>query len=289
MPAKTANRSGPPFLQSARGVAVLLLIAVLGATGAVQLDANAISDGLGWCLLGMFRAGVWLADLLRRLVGGRAKTLGCDSGLFISSALFWAAFEQAGSSLSLFAERNTDRRRSRFYRCDFAAGSISRQLVSVHSASRRDRAGPRCRVALAEDEKAQPSSPAKFSAGLFFGAAAFGVMVPAAIIASGGRMAGPMWHYSRVTFFRLSGSCAWSPVGLSAMTKLAPERAAGFMMGIWCPSSSIGNWLAGKAASLYSSMPLPELLWLGSVFSIAAAVVLVLLVRPTIRLMGGVN
>ena len=47
------------------------------------------------------------------------------------------------------------------------------------------------------------------------------------------------------------------------MTKLAPARAAGFIMGIWFLSTSIGNWLAGKAASLYSSMPLPTLFGIG--------------------------
>jgi len=73
------------------------------------------------------------------------------------------------------------------------------------------------------------------------------------------------------------------------MTKLAPERAGGFMMGIWFLSISIGNWLAGKAASLYSSLPLPELFGSTALFSIAAAIVLVLLVRPTIKLMGDVN
>jgi POT family proton-dependent oligopeptide transporter len=73
------------------------------------------------------------------------------------------------------------------------------------------------------------------------------------------------------------------------MTKLAPARAAGFMMGIWFLSNSIGNWLAGKAASLYSSLPLPTLFGAVAVFSIAAAVVLAILIKPTVRLMQGVK
>jgi len=76
---------------------------------------------------------------------------------------------------------------------------------------------------------------------------------------------------------------------LSAMTKLAPARAAGFMMGIWFLSISIGNWLAGKAASLYSSIPLPSLFGIVAGCTIVAALVLVLLIRPTVRLMSGVN
>jgi POT family proton-dependent oligopeptide transporter len=73
------------------------------------------------------------------------------------------------------------------------------------------------------------------------------------------------------------------------MTKLAPPRAAGFMMGIWFLSTSIGNWMAGKAASLYSSIPLPSLFGIVAGVTIVAALVLMLLIRPTVRLMSGVN
>jgi POT family proton-dependent oligopeptide transporter len=80
-----------------------------------------------------------------------------------------------------------------------------------------------------------------------------------------------------------------SPVGLSAFTKLAPARAAGFAMGIWFLSTSIGEWLAGKAGSMFGSMPLPKLFGISAAVPIAAAVVLALLVKPTKRLMAGVS
>jgi POT family proton-dependent oligopeptide transporter len=73
------------------------------------------------------------------------------------------------------------------------------------------------------------------------------------------------------------------------MTKLAPERAGGFVMGIWFLSTSIGNWLAGRAASLYSSMPLPTLFGTVAVFSFVAALALAVLIKPTVRLMSGVQ
>jgi POT family proton-dependent oligopeptide transporter len=73
------------------------------------------------------------------------------------------------------------------------------------------------------------------------------------------------------------------------MTKLAPQRVAGLMMGMWFVSIAIGDYLAGKAASLYESLPLTALFgWVG-LFVIGAAAVLALLVRPTVRLMGGVK
>jgi dipeptide/tripeptide permease len=61
------------------------------------------------------------------------------------------------------------------------------------------------------------------------------------------------------------------------------------MMGIWFVSTAVGNWLAGKAASLYSSMPLPTLFGSVGWFTVGAAVVLALLIKPTVRLMSGVK
>ncbi|HZP16574.1 MAG TPA: hypothetical protein VFB00_01320, partial [Terriglobales bacterium] len=97
-------------------------------------------------------------------------------------------------------------------------------------------------------------------------------------------------HWLNLSYFlSVVGEMCLSPVGLSAMTKLAPARAVGFVMGIWFLAASIGNWMAGKAGSLYETVPLPKLFgWCGLV-AVAAAVVLALLVRPTKRLMAGVS
>src|ERR1035438_10804661 len=65
-----------------------------------------------------------------------------------------------------------------------------------------------------------------------------------------------MWWLMGTYFLQTLGELLLSPIGLSAMSKLAPDRAAGFMMGIWFLSTSIGNWLAGKAVSLTASMPM---------------------------------
>jgi POT family proton-dependent oligopeptide transporter len=96
-----------------------------------------------------------------------------------------------------------------------------------------------------------------------------------------------IWWLIGTYFLQTLGELSLSPVGLSAMTKLAPDRAAGFVMGIWFLSTSIGNWLAGKAASLYSAMPLPTLFGSVAGFTFAAMLLLILLIRPTMRLMAG--
>jgi len=85
------------------------------------------------------------------------------------------------------------------------------------------------------------------------------------------------------------GEMCLSPVGLSAMTKLAPARAVGFVMGIWFLAASIGNWMAGKAGSLYETVPLPKLFGWAGLMAVGAAVVLALLIKPTKRLMEGVS
>ncbi|HWF09913.1 MAG TPA: peptide MFS transporter [Bryobacteraceae bacterium] len=287
-PAKDREHKRTAIVALSASGAVLLLVGVLGALGVIHLDANVISAALGWCLLGISALvfawliffGDWSAEERKRSAAILV--------LFIASALFWAAFEQAGSSLSLFAERNTNRHVPGFI------ASILRQ--NEFPASWYQFVQPAFVIVLApvfawlwlRMGKREPSSPTKFSAGLFFGGAAFVVMVPAAMIATGGKMAGPLWLVVCYLFQTLGELCL-SPVGLSAMTKLAPDRAAGFMMGIWFLSISIGNWLAGEAASLYSSISLPALFGSVAVFSIVAALILLVLVRPTVRLMGGVN
>jgi POT family proton-dependent oligopeptide transporter len=200
--------------------------------------------------------------------------------LFVASSLFWAAYEQAGSSLSFFAERGTD----------------CRVLGYAFPASWYQSVQPIFVVLLApvfawiwlKMGRREPSSPAKFSLGLLFGGLAFAILVPAAYTVVGGSKVGPYW-LTGTYFLQTLGELCLSPVGLSAMTKLAPARAAGFIMGIWFLTNSIGNWLAGKAASMYSSMPLPTLFGANAGFSIAAAIVLALMIKPTVRLMQGVK
>ena len=85
------------------------------------------------------------------------------------------------------------------------------------------------------------------------------------------------------------GELCLSPVGLSAMTKLAPARVTGLMMGVGSSAFSVGNYLGGRLASLYVSLTVPSLFGIVAGFSLAAAVVLAVLVKPTVRLMSGVK
>jgi POT family proton-dependent oligopeptide transporter len=262
------------------GLAVLAILAGLGAAGVVQVNANMLSDALGWCLIGISAlVFAWLI-FFGHWTAVERKRSAAILVLFVSSALFWAAFEQAGSSLSLFAERGTD---CRIFGLPFPASWFqSVQPIFVISLA------PVFGWLWLAMRHREPSSPAKFSLGLTFGGLAFAILVPAAYLVVSGQKVAPWWLIATY-FLQTLGELCLSPVGLSAMTKLAPARVGGFIMGMWFLSTSIGNWMAGKAASLYSSMPLPTLFGSVAAFSLGAAVVLALLIRPTVRLMQGVK
>ena len=71
------------------------------------------------------------------------------------------------------------------------------------------------------------------------------------------------------------GELALSPVGMSAMTKLAPVRIGGLIMGVWLLSISFGNFTGGRISSLYGTMPLPTLFGVVGGFGLVAGVVIV--------------
>ena len=89
--------------------------------------------------------------------------------------------------------------------------------------------------------------------------------------------------------FHTMGELCLSPVGLSAMTKLAPASVTGLMMGVWFLALSVGNYMGGRMASLYESLALETLFGAVGAFAIFAGLVLALCIRPMVRLMGGVR
>jgi POT family proton-dependent oligopeptide transporter len=242
----------------------------------IHVTPEAISDGLGWVLIGISVAVFSWMIFGKGWSAEERKRAGAILVLFVAAAVFWAVYEQAGSSLTLFADRNTHRV---ILGHEFPASwyqSVQPIVVIILAP-----VFAWLWVRLGERE---PSSPAKFSIGLLFVGLSFLVMVPA----SYGTNVSPHW-LNLSYFLSVVGEMCLSPVGLSAMTKLAPARAGGFVMGIWFLAASIGNWMAGKAGSLYETVPLSKLFGGGAVVAIAAAVVLAILVRPTKRLMAGVS
>jgi len=201
--------------------------------------------------------------------------------LFIFSMLFWGAFEQAGSSLNLFADRLT---RLSFLQWNFPSTlfqSVQPLFVIIFS--------PIFAWIWLRMGKHEPSSPTKFGFGLFFVGLSFLLLVPGAAIAQQqGIKVSPMWLIG-VYFLQTVGELCLSPVGLSMVTKLAPPRIVGLMLGVFFLSISFGNKLGGYCAGFFDRLPLPKLFGAVAGTTLAAAFILFLLVKPIRKLMGGVH
>jgi POT family proton-dependent oligopeptide transporter len=271
----SAQKRNAGFLTGA-AVLVLVVLGALNSRGVINITAESVSDALGWFLLAV-SIGVFAWMIFGKgWSTEERKRAAAIFVLFVASCIFWGAYEQAGSSLNLFAERNTNRHVLGY---EFPASWFQwvQPLFVLMLA-------PLYAWLWLRLGKREPSSPAKFSVGLLFVGLSFLVLVPAAT-----RMGvSPNW-LNLSYFLSVVGEMCLSPVGLSAMTKLAPVRAAGFVMGVWFLSLSIGDWLAGRAGSLFESMPLPKLFGMSGVAPIVAAVILALLIKPTKRLMSGVS
>ena len=251
------------------------LALVIAASGAVLWGLWDYKDVV--VLAGVAGFFVWL--IRQGTPGVERKRIGALIVLFVFATLFWGAFEQAGSSLNLFAQR--------FTRHDlFGLGFPPSWLQSVNSiflialapvfAWLWVRLGPR-----------EPSSPAKFALGLLFVGLGFLVVAVAAVLAGAGPVS-PMWLIALYLLHTIGELCL-SPVGLSTVTKLAPVRLVGSMMGVWFLSISLGNFIGGRVAGLFETFPLPQLFGAVFVTTTVAAVALTLLVRPIRRLMSGVH
>ena len=201
---------------------------------------------------------------------------------FVFAALFWAAYEQAASTLNLFVDRYADRTvlgwtvPSSWF---VAIQPLFVILLSGVFAWLWVWLGPR-----------EPSTPAKFSLGLLFVGLSFVLLLPAGAIAQrgGGVLVSSLWLVGAY-FLQVVGELCLSPVGNSAVTKLAPPRIVGMMMGVWFLSIGAGNKLAGWVAGLSASVPLTTLFGGLAAVTLVAALVLFLLLQPVRRLMGGVH
>ena len=217
--------------------------------------------------------------------GGRSpeetRRIGAIIVLFVFATLFWVAFEQAGSSLTLFADRNTD---NVVFGYEFPSSWYqSAEPVFVVLLA------PAFAWLWVFLGRREPSSPAKFAWALLLVGAGFALAALAAQgFAATGAKVSPWWLIG-LYFCHALGELALSPVGLSTVTKLAPARIVGLMMGVWFLALSLGNFLGGRVAGLFGQLPLPQLF--GGVFLATAlsALVLALLAKPIRGLMGGVR
>jgi proton-dependent oligopeptide transporter, POT family len=264
-------------------VGALIAVALFGiavATGAVNVSAAQIAEWVGWSLLAgtvVFFGWLYLDRSWTPQERGRLYVVGV---FFLCAAIFWSVFEQAGSTLNLFADRSTH---NVVFGWSFPSSwyqSLNALFIIMFA--------PLFAWLWITLGRREPASPTKFSFGLIGVGIGFLVLVPAALAVGNGGQVSPGWltaTYLIHTWAELS----LSPVGLSSMTKLAPVRIAGLMMGVWYLGSSVGNYIAGQLAGFYEEMPLAELFGAVSVLPIAAGIVVLLLSKKFAAMMHGVK
>ena len=207
--------------------------------------------------------------------------------LFIGCALFFSGYEQAGSSMSLFAERYTDRVIGRL---DFVIPTGWFQSLNSIFIILFAPLFAWAWIALAK-RNLNPSAPAKFALGVMLMGSGFVVMAAAASVVASGSKVLPYWlilTYLLHTF----GELCLSPVGLSYYTKLTPKRFVGQMMGMWFLAMSLGNLVAGLIAGEFDAnnvAAMPGQYMHIVYFSVGLGAVLLILSRPVKRLMGSVQ
>jgi POT family proton-dependent oligopeptide transporter len=268
------------------GVALTFLVVLLASGGVLRIDAVSIAEQMSLVMLTMALLYFAYLFFFAGLSGPEKKGVAVIVVLFIFATIFWAAFEQAPTSLNLFARDFTDRvvlgweMPTLFLQ---AFNSLFVVLLAPVFAW--------LWVALSR-RGMELSSPAKFSFGLLLAGLGFLVMVAAAnrVIEGGGAAirVSALWLILSY-FLQTLGELSLSPVGLSSMTKLAPARFVGQMMGVWFMASALGNLIAGLVGGHVDPenlQQMPQLFQRTANSLFIAAAVLALMIVPIRRMMG---
>jgi proton-dependent oligopeptide transporter, POT family len=261
-----------PLLAGGMAFLLIVLLAVLQFLGKIDLQtATGIAKATGIIIVSV--AGFFFLYVLTAggLTADEKKRVGVIVALFIGAAMFWSGFEQAGSSLNLFASRYTDR-------FIFGLEMPASWLQSVNSIFVITLAPVMAALWIQLAKRMlNPSTPIKFALGLIFLGLGFLVMYFAAKTLMNGAKASYWWLVTTY-FLHTVGELCLSPVGLSSMTKLAPKRYVGQMMGIWFVAASLGNLVAGLLAGGFeadSVAELPNVFWSVVLFGGGVAILFV--------------
>jgi len=214
-----------------------------------------VGGALGWLLgsgnlLGMMMGMVIGAALGISMLGSRGEERRRVIALFIVVffvIFFWAAYEQTGSSMNLFADKNTDLRVWSFNVPSSWFQSVNPFVILIFAPifaalwTVLGRAGR------------EPSTALKMVLGLALLATGFLFMVLGGSRADTGVLVSPFWLVAAYTFHTWGELCL-SPVGLSYVTKVAPARFASLLMGVWFLANAAANKIAGALAA-YTPTP----------------------------------
>lgn len=290
-PKRTAHHVSKPIPPVVLAIVGASLAIVAGFTwwrfNDAGIDEATVADAFG---VGLAVLSISLFIILHGFVARDAderRRVRAMMVLFLGCLSFFGLFEQAGSTLSIFAEKQVDRDLLGLHIEQSAYQSLNAGyvilLAPVFAA---------LWIALAKRDR-EPTSVTKFSIGMVITALSFVTLLPALLgpIADGEKTSG-LYLFALYLVSTCAELCI-SPVGLSTMNKLAPDRLAGFVMGIWFLATAVGYYIAGRAehevgrlAKSLDLHPHAGMFYLLIVFALIIALVLYLLAGPVKRMLG---
>jgi POT family proton-dependent oligopeptide transporter len=261
------------------------IMAALNASGTIPLSA--FTERVFYVVTFLFVAYfVFVIFFVAQTTVERQRLTVCFF-LCIGAAMFWSGFEQAGSALNLFARDLTDRT---IFGTEITAGalqSVNPTLIVIFA--------PIVGMLWVALGARNPSMAVKFGLGLVLLGVGFLVMAWASMSLVDGKV-GMRWLVATY-FFHTVGELCLSPVGLSSMTKLAPDRLQGQIMGTWFMGAALGNLIAGmvtrflpEAETMETAMQNGvQLFGLVAAIAGAAGLLFIAFARPLRRMQAGVN
>jgi proton-dependent oligopeptide transporter, POT family len=269
------------------GALLVLVVLVVVVDKTIGLDGDLLANVFGVGLL-IAAIAIFVGYYKTARDRGERNRVTAMIPLFIGGVAFFAVFEQASTTLNLFADRLIHREYLGMHLVSSAYQFINAGCIIVMASGF---AWMWLKLAKAGRE---PSSVNKFAFGTLFTALSFVVMLPTLStigVADGVnsgylfslpfRTVSPTYLVVLYVFSTCAELCI-SPVGLSSMSKLAPKRLAGMVMGTWFLGTAIGNYLAGRAAQLTASHGWAFLFHTLIIMSLVIAVAL-FLVAPLIK------
>jgi proton-dependent oligopeptide transporter, POT family len=259
-------------------VALLVAAVLLVSTGIMSFNPEMVAEYMTYIIAAVVILYFVIMFISPRLDKTDKLRLLICFVLIIGSTLFWSSFEQQPTSFNLFADRYTDLNVLGFEIPSIWFQSLNPLFILILA--------PIVSIIWVKlgNRGLEPSSMAKFALGMLLAAAGFALMIFASksILAPGAGLASPLWLVGSLLLLTL-GELALSPVGLSAMTKLAPEGMQGQMMGLFFASIAMGNLVAaffGGHVSADKIEGLPGLFTTMTIFLVATAVLLLILAKP---------
>jgi proton-dependent oligopeptide transporter, POT family len=265
-------------------IAALVLIGILLVSGI--LDSVSLAQYMKYIIVAItifYFAYIGFMDSSLTVV--ERKRVGVLFILFIGISIFWSGFEQASTTLTIFADRHTDRS---FLGMELPASwlqNANSMFILIFSA-------PMGALWIYLNRKnLNPSVPIKFGLGLLQMGLGFFVMYLAAQRVLNGTMAGIGWLGLTYMFHTLGELCI-SPVGLSTYTKLAPKKYYSQLMGLWFVGAALGNLIAGLFAGNFDESnvaAMPDLFNQVFLIGTVSGLILIVLYKPIKNWMGGIQ